>query len=199
MAEKVIEKGLEFRTRIGEALVGEMPELAHIDVAIGQKGGAFETAFLTALATPRVGHTALLAILAPNYAVKLPGNLWESFKTSLLLAILAPNYAVKPTTLMVNKVTIKGAAQADLMFGPVQAAIAKAVIDSVQERVIPAAAENELLIIASVYIHGSASDKNKLYDYNYEATKRAIGNGMRESPTVDELLSQKDTIVHPLR
>jgi 5,6,7,8-tetrahydromethanopterin hydro-lyase len=101
MAEKVIEKGPELRTRIGEALVGEMPELAHIDVAIGEKGGAFETAFLTALATPRVGHTALLAILAPNYAVK-------------------------PTTLMVNKVTIKGAAQAELMFGPVQAAIAKA-------------------------------------------------------------------------
>ena len=174
MAEKAIEKGAELRTRIGEALVGEMPELAHIDVAIGEKGGAFETAFLTALATPRVGHTALLALLAPNYAVK-------------------------PTTLMVNKVTIKGAAQAELMFGPVQAAIAKAVIDSVQERVIPAAAENKLLIIASVYIHGNASDKNKLYDYNYEATKRAIRNAMRESPTIDELLSQKDTIVHPLR
>jgi 5,6,7,8-tetrahydromethanopterin hydro-lyase len=174
MAETAIEKGAELLTRIGEALVGEMPELAHIDVAIGEKGGAFETAFLMALATPRVGHTALLAILAPNYAVK-------------------------PATLMVNKVTIKGAAQAELMFGPVQAAIAKAVIDSVQERVIPAAAENELLIIASVYIHGNASDKNKLYDYNYEATKRAIGNAMRESPTIDELLSQKDTIVHPLR
>ena len=72
MAEKIIEKAPEFRTRIGEALVGEMPELAHIDIAVGQKGGAFETAFVTALATPRMGHTALLAILAPNYAV--PGR-----------------------------------------------------------------------------------------------------------------------------
>jgi formaldehyde-activating enzyme len=173
MAEKIIEKAPEFGTRIGEALVGEMPELAHIDIAVGQKGGAFETAFLTALATPRMGHTALLAILAPNYAVK-------------------------PATLMVNKVTIKGEAQAELMFGPVQAAIAKAVLDSVQERVIPAAVENELMIIASVYINGNASDKKKLFEYNYEATKLAIGNAMRQSPTVDELLTNKDKVVHPL-
>jgi 5,6,7,8-tetrahydromethanopterin hydro-lyase len=163
----------EFGTRIGEALVGEMPELAHIDIAIGQKGGAFETAFITALATPRMGHTALLAILAPNYAVK-------------------------PATLMVNKVTIKGEAQAELMFGPVQAAIAKAVLDSVQERVIPAAAENELMIIASVYINGNAADKKKLFEYNYGATKLAIGNAMGQSPTVDELLMNKDKVVHPL-
>lgn len=173
MATRPVEKGLEFSTRIGEALTGEMPELAHIDVAIGQKRGAFETAFVTALATPRVGHTALLAILAPNYAVK-------------------------PATLMVNKVTIKGAAQAELMFGPVQAAIAKAVLDSVHEQVIPPEAENELMIIASVYIHGSASDKTKLYDNNYKATKSAISNAMRELPTVNELLAKKDSIKHPL-
>jgi len=115
-----------------------------------------------------------------------------------LLAILAPNFAVKPATLMVNKVTIKGEAQAELMFGPVQAAIAKAVLDSVQEGVIPAAIENELMIIASVYINGSAADKKKLYNYNYEATKRAISNAMGGSPTIDELLSNKDTVVHPL-
>lgn len=172
MAE-IVDKKPEFRTRIGEALVGEMPELAHIDIAIGQKGGAFESAFLTALATPRMGHTALLAILAPNYAVK-------------------------PATVMVNKVTIKGEAQAELMFGPAQAAIAKAVLDSMQEEVIPRAAENELMIIASVYIHGNASDKKKLFEYNYEATKLAIGNAMRQSPAVEELLLKKDTIVHPL-
>jgi 5,6,7,8-tetrahydromethanopterin hydro-lyase len=99
---------------------------------------------------------------------------------------------------MVNKVSIKGEAQAELMFGPVQAAIAKAVLDSVQENVIPASMVNELMIIASVYIHGSAKDKKKLYDYNYQATKSAISNAMKDSPTLDELLSKKDTIVHPL-
>ncbi len=173
MAGNVAVRGYELGTRIGEALVGDMPELAHIDIAIGQQGGPFETAFLTALSTPRTGHTALLAILAPNYAVK-------------------------PATLMVNKVTIKGEAQVELMFGPVQAAIAKAVLDSVQEEVIPAFIVDELLILASVYIHGAAKDKQKLYDNNYEATKIAIRNAMKEIPSIEELLDKKDSIVHPL-
>ena len=174
MAGNVSVRGYELGTRIGEALVGEMPELAHIDIAIGQEGGPFETAFLTALSTPRVGHSALLAILAPNYAVK-------------------------PATLMVNKVTIKNEAQTALMFGPVQAAIAKAVLDSIQEEVIPAFIVDELMIIASVYIHGGAKDKQKLYDNNYEATKAAIRNAMKETPSIEELLEKKDSIVHPLR
>ncbi len=173
MAENVSVRGYELGTRIGEALVGEMPELAHIDIAIGQEGGPFETAFLTALSSPRAGHTALLAILAPNYAVK-------------------------PATLMVNKVTIKDEAQAELMFGPVQAAIAKAVLDSVQEEVLPAFIVDELMIIASVYIFGGARDKQKLYENNYEATKTAIRNAMKETPSIEELLEKKDSIVHPL-
>lgn len=173
MADNISVRRYVLGTRIGEALAGEMPELAHIDIAIGQVGGPFEAAFLTALSTPQVGHTALLAILAPNYAVK-------------------------PATLMVNKVTIKGEAQAELMFGPVQAAIAKAVLDSVQEEVIPAFIVDELMVIASVYIHGSARDKQKLYENNYEATKTAIRNAMNETPTLEELLEQKDSIVHPL-
>ncbi len=173
MVANVSVRGYELGTRIGEAFAGDMPDLAHIDIAIGQEGGPFEAAFLTALSTPRVGHTALLAILAPNYAVK-------------------------PATLMVNKVTIKGEAQAELMFGPVQAAIAKAVLDSVQEEIIPAFIVDELMIIASVYIHSSAKDKQKLYRNNHEATKTAIQNAMRETPSIDELLEKKDSIVHPL-
>src|SRR3989304_9553620 len=87
---------------IGEALVGEGKEIAHIDLVIGEKGGPVKAAFMTSLATPRVGHTALLAVLEPN----LP---------------------VKPSTLMINKVTIKNAKQAILMFGPGKAAFTKAV------------------------------------------------------------------------
>jgi len=38
---------------------------------------------------------------------------------------------------MINKVTIKNASQAILMFGPAQAAVAKAVMDCVEEGTIP--------------------------------------------------------------
>lgn len=157
---------------IGEALVGEGKEVAHIDLVIGEKGGPVEEAFMTSLATPRAGHTPLLAVLEPN----LPA---------------------KPSTLMINKVTIKNAEQALLMFGPAQAAIAKAVMDSVAQGRIPPEKAEDLLIIVSVFIEWDASDKKKIYDYNYEATKLAIERAFAKRPTVSEVLEKKDTAKHP--
>ena len=115
------------KSLIGEALVGDGPEIAHIDLVVGKKGSYVEEAFMNALASPRKGHTPLLAVLEPN---------------------LPP----KPSTLMVNKVTIKNADQAILMFGPAQAAVAKAVMDSVAEGTIPEDLADDLLIIVSVFI-----------------------------------------------
>src|SRR5213082_1736593 len=97
---------------IGEALVGEGNEIAHIDLLIGSKDGPVGNAFANALARQGAGH-------------------------SNLLAVLTPNLAVKPATVMITKVTIKGARQAVQMFGPAQAAVAKAVADSVASGVIP--------------------------------------------------------------
>lgn len=157
---------------VGEALVGEGKEIAHIDLVIGEKGGAVEQAFMTSLASPRMGHTPLLAVLEPN---------------------LPP----KPSTLIVNKVTIKNAAQAILMFGPGQAAVAKAVMDSVEEGVIPKGKADDLFIIVSVFIEWDAEDKKKIYDYNYEATKLAIKRAFKNEPNVDEVLKKKDKAKHP--
>ena len=157
---------------VGEALVGEGKEVAHIDLVIGEKGGAVEQAFMTSLASPRAGHTPLLAVLEPN----LP---------------------TKPSTLIINKVTIKNAAQAILMFGPAQAAVAKAVMDSVEDGVIPKEKAEDLLIIVSVFIEWDAEDKKKIYEYNYEATKLAIKRAFNNEPKVDEVLSKKDEAKHP--
>jgi 5,6,7,8-tetrahydromethanopterin hydro-lyase len=157
---------------VGEALVGEGKEIAHIDLIIGEKGGPVEQAFMTSLASPRVGHTPLLAVLEPN-----------------LLA--------KPSTLIINKVTIKNAHQAILMFGPAQAAVAKAVMDSVEDGVIPKEKADDLYIVVSVFIEWDAEDKKKIYDYNYEATKLAISRAINKEPKVDEVLAKKDKAKHP--
>jgi 5,6,7,8-tetrahydromethanopterin hydro-lyase len=157
---------------VGEALVGEGKEIAHIDLVIGERGGAVENAFMNSLASPQVGHTPLLAVLEPN----LP---------------------TKPSTLIVNKVTIKNAAQAILMFGPGQAAVAKAVMDSVEEGVIPKSKADDLYIIVSVFIEWDAKDKKKIYDYNYKATKLAIKSAFKKEPNVDEVLKKKDSAKHP--
>jgi len=159
-------------TLVGEALVGEGPEIAHIDLVIGSRGGPVEQAFVNALASPAVGHTPLLAVLEPN----LPA---------------------KPYTLMVNKVTIKRAGQAVLIFGPAQAAVAKAVMDCVSEGTLPEEMADDIMIIVSVFIEWDAKDKTKVYDYNYQATKLAIKRAVARKPTAKEVLAGKDSAKHP--
>jgi 5,6,7,8-tetrahydromethanopterin hydro-lyase len=157
---------------IGEALAGDGNEIAHIDLLIGSKDGPVGTAFATALASQTAGH-------------------------SNLLAVLAPNLLCKPATVMITKVTIKGAKQAVQMFGPAQAAVAKAVADSVAAGVIPARDADTLVIVCGVFIHWLAADDTKIYNYNYEATKLAIARAMKNEPKIEEITAKKDTAKHP--
>ncbi len=152
---------------IGEALAGDGNEIAHIDLLVGNKDGPVGAAFANALARQSEGH-------------------------SNLLAVITPNLAVKPATVMVTKVTIKGAKQAVQMFGPAQAAVAKAVADAVDEGVIPKDQCEDLVIVCGVFIHWEAEDNKKIYDYNYEATKAAIVSAMTGKPTADEMIAGKE-------
>lgn len=159
---------------IGEALVGDGNEIAHIDLLIGDKNGPVGTAFANALATQSAGHTNLLAVLEPNLAVK-------------------------PATVMITKVTIKGMKQAVQMFGPAQFAVAKAVADSVADGVIAADKAEDLVIVCGVFIHPQAEDDKKIYQYNYEATKLAIKNAMGNKPSASEMVAKKDAASHPFK
>ena len=75
---------------------------------------------------------------------------------------------------MFNKVTIKGAKQAVQMFGPAQAAVARAVVDSVEAGVIPKNKVDDYCLMVGVFIHWDAADDQKIFDYNYQATKESI-------------------------
>ena len=157
---------------VGESLVGDGNEVAHIDLMIGPKNGPVGAAFANRLANQTAGHNALLALLAPNVPAK-------------------------PWTVLFNKVTIKGANQAVQMFGPSQAAVAKAVVDSVSEGVIAKKDAEDLVAIVGVFIHWEATDNKKIYDFNYRATKEALQRALAERPSMDEILAQKDKAKHP--
>ena len=159
---------------VGEALVGDGNEIAHIDLMIGSKDGPVGLAFANALANQSNGHTNLLAVLTPNVAVK-------------------------PSTVMITKVTIKGLKQAVQMFGPAQFAVAKAVADSVADGIIPKDQAENLVIVCGVFIHPAASDDKKIYEYNYQATKDSIKNAMGGLPTAQQMIDQKDTASHPFK
>jgi bifunctional enzyme Fae/Hps len=87
--------------------------------------------------------------------------------------------------------------QAEMIFGPAQAAVAKAVADAVEEGVIPKDKAEDYLIIASVFIHPNARNRHKIYYYNYGATKLAIKRAMQNFPDVDTVLYEKDRSFHP--
>ncbi len=152
---------------IGEALAGDGNEIAHIDLLIGDKTGPVGQAFANALANQNQGH-------------------------SNLMAVITPNLLCKPATAMITKVTIKGATQAVQMFGPAQAAVARAVTDCVAEGVIPKDKAEDYVIVCGVFIHWQAKDDAKIYDYNYTATKLAIQRAMKGEPKIDEVLAKRN-------
>ncbi|HEX5818613.1 MAG TPA: formaldehyde-activating enzyme [Gemmatimonadales bacterium] len=157
---------------LGESLVGDGNEIAHIDLIIGSKSGPAGQAFTQALSRNSDGFTTLLAVVTPN----LP---------------------CKPDTLLFNKVTIKGAKQAVQMFGPAQAAVARAVMDSVAEGIIPKDKANDYVVLVGVFIHWQAASDEKIYKFNYQATKESIQRALAGKPTVDEVLSKYKDARHP--
>ena len=160
------------RMLVGEALVGDGNEVAHIDLIIGPRGSAAEAAFAMTLTNQKEGVNGLLAVLEPNLMVK-------------------------PATVMFNKVTIRDAKQAVQMFGPAQRAVAKAVADCVAEGTIPQDQCEDLFISVGVFIHWEAADDNKIQQYNYEATKLSIERAVRGEPTAAQVVQKKDTSKHP--
>ena len=160
------------KVSVGESLVGDGNEVAHIDLIIGPRGSAAETAFCNALVNNKDGFTSLLAVVAPNLLCK-------------------------PATVMFNKVTIKGAKQAVQMFGPAQHGVAKAVADSVAEGVIPESEADDLFICVGVFIHWLAADDKKIQDFNYRATKEAIARAVRGEPKAAQVVQQRNSVSHP--
>ena len=156
----------------GEALTGDGNELAHIDLLIGSKNGPVGAAFASAFTNEKEGHTNLLAVVTPN----LPA---------------------KPDTVISNKVTIKGEKQAVQLFGPAQAAVARAVVDSVADGTIPKDQVDDLCIIVGVFIHWEAEDDKKIYDYNYEAVKASISRALKGEPSIDKVLADTPAARHP--
>jgi 5,6,7,8-tetrahydromethanopterin hydro-lyase len=157
---------------VGESLVGDGNEVAHIDLLIGRKDGPVGQAFAAALLNQKEGHTNLLAVIAPN----LPA---------------------KPDTLMANKVTLKGEQQVGQMFGPAQAAVARAVVESVRDGVIPADQVDDLCVVVGVFIHWDATDDKKIFDYNFQATKESIARALSGEPTVQQVLDGAAAARHP--
>jgi len=158
--------------RVGESLNGDGNEVAHIDLMMGPRGSAAESAFANCLTNNKDGFSSLLAVVAPNLMVK-------------------------PATVMFNKVTIKGSKQAVQMFGPAQRGVAMAVADCVEDGTIPADEADDIFISVGVFIHWLAEDDAAIEKNNYDAVKASIKNAVAGTPTAAEVVAQKGSAEHP--
>jgi 5,6,7,8-tetrahydromethanopterin hydro-lyase len=160
------------RTQTGEGFAGSGANAAHVNTVLGRKGGPVETAWATALATPRQGHSAFVVVVRPN----LP---------------------VKPTTVFVNKADIRGDRHAALTWGAAQAGVAQGVLEAADDGVVPAADADDLLLIAAVWVDWAADDEEEVYRNNVQATRDALAAGRDGRPSLDELLAVKDDPQNP--
>jgi 5,6,7,8-tetrahydromethanopterin hydro-lyase len=159
-------------TEIGEGFVGEAAEAAHVNTVLGSRDGPVGTAWTTALATPRAGHSAFVAVLQPN----LP---------------------VKPLTLFVNKAAIAGEQHGNLTWGAAQAGVACGVADAVADGVISAEGAENLLLIAAVWVNPAARDAELVYRNNRMATRQALENGASGTPKVTDTLAARHAPANP--
>jgi formaldehyde-activating enzyme len=135
--------------RLGSATSGEGVEQVHVDLVAGFKTGAVGEAYALQLTYPRQGHEALTAILEPNLTVR-------------------------PPTLIVPTVALKNLRQANMVYGPTQAAVGKAIVDGLAEKWVPQAAMDDEVILAQVTIHPHALDRHELYWNAYQAMSAAL-------------------------
>ena len=153
-------------TQIGEAFVGEGVDAAHVNTVLGRYGGPVETAWVTALATPRQGYAPFVTVLQPN----LP---------------------VKPLTLFVTKADIRGDDHGALVWGAAQAGVAGGVADAVADGVVPPAEVDALLLVAAVWVSWDAADADAVHANNREATRAALERGATGEPAIADILAAR--------
>lgn len=137
------------RIMAGSSSAGTGINKVTIDLVAGRKEGPVGVSFASQLVYLRRGYEALPSVLEPNLSAK-------------------------PCCLIVPTVELKNLRQANIMYGPAQAGIAKAIADKVQTGVIPASIIDTHVMLTKAFVHPNALDRAILYKNFYAATFDAI-------------------------
>ena len=149
---------------IGESFIGTGTNAAHVNTVLGRRDGPVGAAWVTALATPRAGFAAFVAIAQPGVAVV-------------------------PPTLFVNKAAIEREPHGTLTWGAAQAGVARGVGLALEDGVIDRDQAGELVLIAAVWVNPAADDARAVYENNITATLQALRSGKAGGPGIDEFLA----------
>lgn len=149
--------------QIGESFVGEGVNAAHINTVYGHREGPVGVAWATALATPSQGHVPYVAVVQPSIPAK-------------------------PMTLFVTKAAPASDQHGTMIWGPAQAGVAAGVMDAVKSGALKTEDLDKTCIIAAVWVNPGADSADAVYENNREATKRALINGAKSLPSIEDTL-----------
>jgi formaldehyde-activating enzyme len=140
---------------LGAGSAGDGVEWVQIDLLCGPKDGPMGQAWAYQLTYPRHGFEALTTIMEPNLAVR-------------------------PSTLIVPANELKDLRQANMIYGPVQNAVAKAIVDKLATSAIPKAMMHSHLMFVQAAVHPQALDRRVLHRNAHRAACAAIDSAFAE-------------------
>lgn len=161
VAQRFVGVGLDAETiqndgmQVGTGSAGEGMEAVQIDLLCGAKEGPLGEAWAYQLTYPRHGFEALTTILEPNLTVR-------------------------PSTLIVPTNELKDLRQANMIYGPVQNAVAQAIVARLDGDTIPETMMHSHVMFVQAAVHPQALDRRLLHHNAYEATCVAIDNAFAE-------------------
>ncbi len=135
--------------RLGTGAAGEEPECAQLDLIAGMKDSP----------------------LGEIYAYQLT---YPLHRREALTTILEPNLTVRPPTLILPTLEQKNLRQANMIYGPTQSAVARAIVDALEAGVIPASAMDTHVMIVLASVHPRALDRHALYRNVHQAMGQAV-------------------------
>ena len=135
--------------RLGSGTAGEGLNRVQLDLIGGRKETPLGDAYALQLTYPLHGREALTAILEPGLTVR-------------------------PSTLLLPTLPQKNLRQANMIYGPTQSALARAIVDALEDGTIPRQAAQEEVMVVLATVHPRALDRNALYHTVYQAAQIAI-------------------------
>ena len=135
--------------RLGSGTAGEEPERVQLDLIAGPKTSPLGEAYAYQLTYPLHRREALTTILEPNLTVR-------------------------PPTLILPTLEQKNLRQANMIYGPTQSAVARAIVDALEAGVIPESAMETQVMIVLASVHPLALDRHALHRNVHQAMGQAI-------------------------
>ena len=157
--------------RIGEGFCGPPSfESAHIDLLLGWKDGPVGAAFEEAIAREQSGNNGKFKVIME-----------------------------RPRILLVPTVTVRTKRQEEHVYTHAAGGIVLAMEKLIAGGVMPEPLLDDVVMIANVFVHPSASNRKRIMFNNYKAMMHALKKALEQRPTLEELLREKASARHPFK